>query len=81
MSGALHWLRIHRGVTESTLRGYGSALRRLLGALGEQPERYTARRLRVFVLEQTRAPMPPSSQDNRHRPTDVLAIFDRPRSL
>lgn len=49
-----HWMRAHRGVTETTLAGYRAALRRLLGTLGERPDRYTARGLRALVLDRTR---------------------------
>jgi site-specific recombinase XerD len=45
-----HWMRSQRGVTETTLNGYRPALRRLLVALGDQPEQYTAKQLRGFVL-------------------------------
>lgn len=49
-----HWMHTQRGVTETTLSGYRSALRRLLDALGEDPEYYTAKQLRGFVLDRTR---------------------------
>ena len=45
-----HWMRSQRGVTETTLNGYRPALRRLLVALGDHPEQYTAKQLRGFVL-------------------------------
>ena len=49
-----HWMRSQRGVTETTLNGYRPALRRLLVTLGDQPEHYTAKQLRRFVLDRTR---------------------------
>lgn len=49
-----HWMRSQRGVTETTLNGYRPALRRLLVALGNQPEHYTAKQLRGFVVDRTR---------------------------
>jgi site-specific recombinase XerD len=49
-----HWMRVHRGVTETTLAGYRPALRRLLVVLGDRPEGYTAKGLRELVLERTR---------------------------
>ena len=52
--GFCHWMHTQRGVTERTLNDYRSALRQLLLALGDRPERYTAKRLRGFVLERTR---------------------------
>jgi len=50
-----HWMHTHRGVTERTLNDYRSALRRLLVALGDHPESYTAKQLRAFVLEHVRS--------------------------
>ena len=50
-----HWMRSQRGVTETTLNGYRPALRRLLVALGDQPEQYTATQLRGFVLSRAGA--------------------------
>lgn len=49
-----HWMQAQRGVTETTLKGYRPALRRLLVVLGEEPEHYTVKQLRQFVLERTR---------------------------
>jgi integrase/recombinase XerD len=49
-----HWMHTQRGVTERTLNDYRSALRQLLLALGDRPERYTAKQLRGFVLKRTR---------------------------
>jgi site-specific recombinase XerD len=52
--GFCHWMHTQRGVTERTLNDYRSALRQLLLALGDRPERYTAKQLRGFVLSRTR---------------------------
>lgn len=68
-----HWMRTHRGVTETTLRGYRLALRRLLAALGDQPEHYTAKQLRRFVLDLTRCPRPPQARTT----VTVLRMFLR----
>ena len=48
-------MHTQRGVTETTLNSYRPALRRLLNALGEHPEHYTAKQLRGFVLDRTRS--------------------------
>lgn len=48
------WMRIHRGVTETTLRNYRLPLLELLQTLGEQPQRYTAKALRTFLLDRAR---------------------------
>ena len=47
-------MHTQRGVTETTLNSYRPALCRLLNALGEHPEHYTAKQLRGFVLDRTR---------------------------
>jgi hypothetical protein len=44
-------MEIHRGTTQATLNGYRLTLTALLHTLGDQPERWTARALRAFVLE------------------------------
>ncbi len=49
-----HWMHTQRGVTETTLNGYRPTLRRLLDALGEHPEHFTAKQFRGFVLDCTR---------------------------
>ena len=49
-----HWMHAHRGVTEITLNNYRPALLRLLDTLGDNPEHYTAKQLRGFVLDRTR---------------------------
>ena len=48
------WMLAHRGVAESTLEGYRSIVLDLLARLGEQPEQYSAKALREFVLHRTR---------------------------
>lgn len=68
-----HWMHTHRGITETTLRSYRLALRRLLAALGDQPQRYTAKQLRDFVLDYTSGPRPPCAKTNM----TVLRMFLR----
>ena len=48
------WMRLHRGVTETTLRNYRLPLLELLRTLGEQPKQYTAKALRAFLLDRAR---------------------------
>jgi integrase/recombinase XerD len=68
-----HWMRSQRGVTETTLNGYRPALRHLLVALGDQPEQYTAKQLRGFVLSRTR-----DNKDSQTKTTvTVLRMFLR----
>jgi len=45
-------MQTHRGTTQATLNGYRLTLTALLHTLGDQPECWTARALRAFVLEQ-----------------------------
>jgi integrase/recombinase XerD len=45
------WMQTHRGTTQATLNGYRLTITALLQTLGDQPERWTARALRAFVLE------------------------------
>ena len=45
------WMQTHRGTTQATLNGYRLTLTALLHTLGDQPECWTARALRAFVLE------------------------------
>jgi site-specific recombinase XerD len=45
------WMRTHRGTTETTLRNYRPTLLELLQALGEQPNRFTPKVLRTFLLD------------------------------
>lgn len=46
-----HWMRQLRGTCEATLYNYGVHIRKLLGRLGQEPEKFDARNLRQFVLE------------------------------
>jgi site-specific recombinase XerD len=62
-----------RGVTETTLRGYRPALRRLLATLGDQPEQYTATQLRQWVLDYTSGHRPPQARTT----VTVLRMFLR----
>lgn len=48
-----HWMRQHRGATDTTLNGYGRVIDRLLNAIGTEPRLYTAAQLRAFVLSQS----------------------------
>jgi site-specific recombinase XerD len=47
------WMREHRGVRESTLVVYHRVLLELIGAVGEEPEKYRAGELRDFVLRRS----------------------------
>jgi site-specific recombinase XerD len=47
------WMRRHRGVAESTLRGYRRVVRQLIDAIGTDPASYHAVALRSFVLERS----------------------------
>jgi len=53
INGFEQWMRRHRGVCESTLTPYRSILIKLLGAIGEAPEKYNAHHLRRGVELQT----------------------------
>ncbi len=44
------WMLTHRGVKESTLDGYRAIILDMLKRMGGQPEQYTAKELREFVL-------------------------------
>lgn len=48
------WMQSQRGVTDSTLDTYQTSLVDLLKTLGDDPEAYTARALRAFVLERAK---------------------------
>jgi integrase/recombinase XerD len=48
------WMREHRGTSEQTLYNYGLPIRKLIRRLGEDPSKLDARRLRKFVLNQSR---------------------------
>jgi len=53
IDGFERWMRQHRGVTESTLKGYRSIVTKLLRTVGEIPGSYNARVLRRGVELQT----------------------------
>ncbi|MFC2173061.1 site-specific integrase [Acidobacteriota bacterium] len=46
-----HWLKQHRGASESTQYTYGRGASDLLRCLGDVPSRYDAQRLRSFLLD------------------------------
>jgi integrase/recombinase XerD len=48
------WMKAQRNTSEATLDNYGRAIRELLRTLGEDPSGFNARRLREFILEQSR---------------------------
>ena len=48
------WMLTHVGVTRSTINGYRAIVLDLLARVGEQPEQYTAKALRDFVLHRVR---------------------------
>jgi len=48
------WMRQQRGTSESTLDGYARHIRAVLGRLGEEPDKFSARSLREFVIEVSR---------------------------
>jgi integrase/recombinase XerD len=45
-----HWMSTYRGTTAATLTGYRPTITDLLQTLGDHPERFDAKPLRVFVL-------------------------------
>ena len=45
-----HWMDVHRGVTEQTLRNYRPILLDLLTTLDDRPEQLEAKNLRAFIL-------------------------------
>ena len=45
-----HWLRQHRGVSESTVRGYVRVIGALLPDLGDRPERFDAALIRDVLI-------------------------------
>jgi len=46
------WMRHHRGVTESTMRGYSIHVSKFMVSLGKDPATYDARGVRSFILAQ-----------------------------
>jgi len=54
VQGFLQWMKVDRGVVETTLISYGSYVGDLVRFLGDDPRTYTARGLRDFVEERCR---------------------------
>jgi len=54
VQGFLRWMRVDRGVVDSTLTSYGSYVGDLVRVLGDDPRTYTARGLRDFVEQRCR---------------------------
>jgi hypothetical protein len=48
------WMREHRGTSELTLYNYGLPIQELIRRLGDDPSKLDAKRLRKFVLTQSR---------------------------
>jgi site-specific recombinase XerD len=46
-----HWMDVHRGVTEQTLRNYRPIILDLLTTLEDRPEQLAAKSLRAFILD------------------------------
>ena len=46
-----HWMAVHRGVTEQTLRNYRPILLDLLTTLADRPQQLAAKSLRAFILD------------------------------
>jgi site-specific recombinase XerD len=46
-----HWMDVHRGVTEQTLRNYRPIILDLLTTLDDRPEQLEVKRLRAFILD------------------------------
>lgn len=51
----LSWLRQHRGLRETTLRGYERALQALLRLLGDSPDTYSAASIRTAILDRAQS--------------------------
>ena len=47
----LHWLRVHRGLRESTIIGYRRVVVDLLEEIGDDPNQFQVHDIRVFVLD------------------------------
>jgi integrase/recombinase XerD len=58
----LQWMKVHRGVVDTTLTSYGGYVGELVGVLGADPQTYTARGLRDFVETRCRHYRGPSSR-------------------
>lgn len=54
VGGFLEWMKVHRGVVDSTLTSYGSYVGDLVRFLGDDPREYTARGLRDFFAKRCR---------------------------
>ena len=54
VQGFLAWMKVHRGVVETTLVSYGRYATELVEALGEDPSAYTAHGIREFVTARSR---------------------------
>ena len=54
VQGFLQWMKVDRGVVDTTLSSYGSYVGDLVRFLGNDPRTYTARGLRDFVEERCR---------------------------
>jgi len=67
------WMRVQRGTHELTLYNYGIPIRALLRDCGEEPRRLDARRLRGFVMKQSRS----MSRWGAQRCTTALRMFLR----
>ena len=50
VEGYCDWMRLHRGIAETTLRYHGSTLAKAFTALGGNPARWTATALRGFAF-------------------------------
>jgi len=50
----LQWMKVHRGVVDTTLTSYGSYVGELVHVLGADPQTYTAQGLRSFVAKRCR---------------------------
>jgi len=49
-----HWLKQDRGLSDSTLRNYGSGAIALIDALGSDPRTYDPQKLRSFLLDHSK---------------------------
>jgi site-specific recombinase XerD len=54
VQGFGHWLRQHRGASETTVSRYGAAAGELITELGDDTGQYNAERLRRFLLNRAR---------------------------
>lgn len=49
-----HWMEVHRGVTEPTLRNYRPMILDVLTTFDDRPEQLEAKRLRAFILDRAK---------------------------